>query len=234
MFDLETSIAGWRREMSDGGVDSSAALDELESHLCDDVEQRISDGLSAQRAFEIATQEIGTPYAISAEFNKLPKMNTRIKGALLTLAGIPNQYLADSNGQLQSRLNGEPPWVAYLRASIFMSPGVFLWMISAIFFVPKLQQLCVDANLFAFPDIWNVAHANILTTLFFKNYGVALVGGMILAVFLLEWRGCRWARYRRAVIGVGSFVFNSIVLCSIFMMIVTAVFAAAELHQHAK
>ena len=48
-----------------------------------------------------------------------------------------------------------------------------------------------------------------------------------------EWRFC-WPRYRRVTLGLGTFVVNSIVLLSIFLMILTAVMAAPALLHHAK
>jgi hypothetical protein len=39
MFDLEQSIATWRRQMLDAGIKAPVPLEELESHLRDDIEQ---------------------------------------------------------------------------------------------------------------------------------------------------------------------------------------------------
>jgi hypothetical protein len=52
---------------------------------------------------------------------------------------------------------------------------------------------------------------------------VYILGGIILALSLLEWRSLRWPRYRRATIGLGTFLLNSIILISIFTMVVVAV-----------
>ena len=39
MFDLDQAIVAWRRQMIAAGFNSAETLDELESHLRDDVEQ---------------------------------------------------------------------------------------------------------------------------------------------------------------------------------------------------
>ena len=71
MFDLEKAIHEWQRQMSSEGVSASVLLDELESHLREEVETKIRSGLDAQRAFENAVQEIGRPDMIKNEFKKI-------------------------------------------------------------------------------------------------------------------------------------------------------------------
>jgi hypothetical protein len=71
MFDLEQSIAEWRRQLAAGGITSSALLDELESHLRDEMERQLLVGATAQDAFAIAVQRIGRPNALKREFDKL-------------------------------------------------------------------------------------------------------------------------------------------------------------------
>ena len=54
-----------------GGIKLPRVLDELESHLRDDVEQQMGSGLSAQRAFESAVKRIGQAAALSSEFDRM-------------------------------------------------------------------------------------------------------------------------------------------------------------------
>jgi hypothetical protein len=70
MFDLDGAIAGWRRQMSAAGLESSESLDELESHLRDDVEMRMRSGLTAEQAFTAAVREIGSAKSLKGEFEK--------------------------------------------------------------------------------------------------------------------------------------------------------------------
>ena len=70
MFDLDRAIAGWRRQMSAAGLASSESLDELESHLRDDVEMRMRSGLTAEQAFAAAVHEIGSAKSLKCEFEK--------------------------------------------------------------------------------------------------------------------------------------------------------------------
>ena len=76
MFNLESSIAEWRRQMLAAGIQTPVPLDELEIHLREGIERLMKTGLSEQRAFEFAAQQIGQPKAIKNEFKKTT-MKTR-------------------------------------------------------------------------------------------------------------------------------------------------------------
>src|SRR5262245_8529843 len=71
MFNLEKAIEEWRRRVSAGGIKSGEVLDELESHLRDDIEQRTRQGLSVQAAFEAAVDALGQTASLEREFAKL-------------------------------------------------------------------------------------------------------------------------------------------------------------------
>ncbi len=99
MFDLEQSIAEWRRQMLAAGVKTPVPLEELESHLRDKIEQHMKSGLPGQRAFEVSVPHIGPPELLKNEFEKcerpLMKQNFKIGmgvagifvGAALTVPG---------------------------------------------------------------------------------------------------------------------------------------------------
>jgi hypothetical protein len=71
MFDLEQAIAKWRRRMVAARAESPDVLDELESHLREEIDRRISSGSAPQVAFKAAVERLGRPGAIRAEFAKL-------------------------------------------------------------------------------------------------------------------------------------------------------------------
>src|SRR4051812_43917621 len=75
MFNLENAISEWRKQMSAGGVKTPAPLDELESHLREDVEQQMRLGLTGQQAFESAVQRIGHVTALRSEFAKVNEVS---------------------------------------------------------------------------------------------------------------------------------------------------------------
>jgi len=70
MFNLDQAIADWRQQMLAAGIKTPVPLDELESHLRDDVEQQVQSGSDEQQAFEAAVRRIGPPAALRCEFTK--------------------------------------------------------------------------------------------------------------------------------------------------------------------
>jgi len=71
MFDLEKSIAGWRKQMLAAGINTPVPLEELENHLRDEIEQQLKSGTNAPLAFEAAVQEIGKANMLKTEFEKV-------------------------------------------------------------------------------------------------------------------------------------------------------------------
>jgi hypothetical protein len=70
MPDIEKQIAEWRRQMLAAGIKSPVPLEELESHLRDDMEQRMQAGSSAQAAFDAAVKRLGRAEALKSEFKR--------------------------------------------------------------------------------------------------------------------------------------------------------------------
>jgi hypothetical protein len=70
MFNLEQSIAEWRRLMLAAGIKSPVPLEELECHLREQIEEQIRSGISEQLAFETAVRRIGCADELKMEFNK--------------------------------------------------------------------------------------------------------------------------------------------------------------------
>src|SRR2546430_16025544 len=100
MFNLDQAITEWRRQMAARGIKSSEVLDELESHLRDDVEMQMRSGLDPQPAFDAAVQRIGQTKALTAEFKKVGgrkwALLRKLKG-LISGSGIPFPSLSDFN-----------------------------------------------------------------------------------------------------------------------------------------
>ena len=86
MFNLDHAIAEWRRQMIAGGIRSPEILDELESHLREDIEQQTRAGLNAQQAFENAVQRMGKSGLLKAEFAKLGGLKEARPGKVIGIA----------------------------------------------------------------------------------------------------------------------------------------------------
>lgn len=72
MFELETEVGRWRRNLERSSSLSAREVDELEDHLRArvDLELELNPGLSPVDALAIAGEELGQPKAISREFAK--------------------------------------------------------------------------------------------------------------------------------------------------------------------
>jgi len=218
--------------MAQSGIANSEILDELESHLRDELQAQPLASAEAEDAFDTAVQRVGHAHILKTEFAKAFTLFDRFKHVVLTIAGIPNPNLATN----MNTSHPEPAWATYLKAVTFVLPAILLAIVSAIFVVPKLQQICVDAGL---PEamaggFWNLTHSSIQVMLAIAHHGLVIVGALLCAVLLLEWRSAQWPRYRRAAIGVGAFVLNSLVLFAFFMMFLAAIVAGAGLAHASK
>jgi hypothetical protein len=70
MFDLEKSIAEWRKQMLAVGIKTPVPLDELEIHLREEIEQQRKSGSNEQEIFDSAVQKIGQARLLKTEFKK--------------------------------------------------------------------------------------------------------------------------------------------------------------------
>jgi len=71
MFNLEQAIKNWRQQMLADGIKSPAVLDELESHLREDVERQARSGIDGAASFKAAVERIGQSTLLKAEFAKV-------------------------------------------------------------------------------------------------------------------------------------------------------------------
>jgi len=83
MFDLEKSIADWRKQMLAAGIKTPAPLEELESHLRDDLERQMQSGVAAQSAFALAVQHLGPAGSLKHEFETAGASSRRLSPKLL-------------------------------------------------------------------------------------------------------------------------------------------------------
>jgi hypothetical protein len=108
MFDLEKAIRNWRQQMAAGGVNKGEALDELESHLRDDVQQQIRIGLAPEQAFETAVDRMGGARALKSEFAKISRPQLgffgRLKAFLLGAHNVAMPPMTSFSAQAQQTL----------------------------------------------------------------------------------------------------------------------------------
>ena len=76
MFDLEQTIATWRRQMLGAGVKSPVPLNELEMHLREQLERA---EFVDQKVFDVAVRQLGNPLSIRTEFKKVERQTMKRK-----------------------------------------------------------------------------------------------------------------------------------------------------------
>jgi hypothetical protein len=228
MFELERAISEWRREMQCRGIKGAETLDELESHLRDDVEEQVRSGMQIQQAFDAARAGIGQSESLGLEFKKIrsAELFRELKNALLSLIGVLNYNLITTMNTSFPTPNVEPRWAPYLKAGTFLAPSLILWTFSCVFMMPKLKQICGNAG-FALPTI-------LQATLFVTAHPVLILGAIVSPFFLLEWRSNGWPKYRRVTLGTGVFLINALILLLITMMVFSALIAAPAMAHSAK
>ena len=205
------------------GIKSPAPLEELESHLRDDVEQQVLSGLCEQTAFETTVRDFGHAEILKTEFARARETAfDRLKRLLSLFAEIPNYQPAMNMNN--SNQNLEPGWASYLKTAAFSLPALFVWTGFCVFVMPKLKQVC-DASGMA---VWKPAMMALNLSEFFKNNLLVLSVLAFAALVLLEWRSGRWPRYRTRVFGTMAYVLNILALAMITTMAVLAVAAGAH------
>jgi hypothetical protein len=91
MFDLETAIKNWRRQIEKSCSRDPVALAELEDHLREDIAALMRAGQSESDAFSAAVVRFGDPAALRREFAKvdcLSRLDRWTLGALLLAAAV--------------------------------------------------------------------------------------------------------------------------------------------------
>lgn len=83
MFNLDQAITNWRRQMIAGGIKTPVPLEELESHLREDVDRRMRSGTPAQQAFEEAVQQVGSADELKLEFGKIQPQRPAVSPRLI-------------------------------------------------------------------------------------------------------------------------------------------------------
>src|SRR5215831_16437262 len=96
MFDLEERIRHWRQAQAHALGGRAEVLDELESHLREEVQRLVAAGQTPGSAWETALAHLGDPRQLAAEFGKvsppgalgwLPAFAPRRRGAAPPRAG---------------------------------------------------------------------------------------------------------------------------------------------------
>jgi hypothetical protein len=144
MFDLEQSIVEWRRQMLAAGIKTPVPLEELESHLREEIGGQIQSGMPEEQAFGIAVKNIGQAGPLKKEFKNAGFLswlgddkNTRINRVFalfwLIICGWPSISIGCA------LISDAVHWVfAGTEQSVGATPGLLTAFIFEVIFVRGL------------------------------------------------------------------------------------------------
>jgi len=144
MFKLEQSIAEWRRKMLVAGIQTPVPLEELESHLREEIGEQIQSGMPEEQAFGIAVKNIGQAGPLKIEFKNAGFLNwfgddknTRINRAFALFWLIFCGWSSISIGY--ALISDVVHWaVAGTGQSVGVTPGLFDAFVLEVIFVRGL------------------------------------------------------------------------------------------------
>ena len=94
MFDLNEQIIKWRSNLAQSQTLGSSDIDELESHLREEIENLTSLKLSDEEAFWIANHRLGSTDSLAGEYAKINRSSIFRRRLSLIITGILAYLLA--------------------------------------------------------------------------------------------------------------------------------------------
>jgi hypothetical protein len=128
MFNLEEKISECRQQMLAAGIQTPVPLEELESHLREDIERLMKSGFEEQEAFENAACQIGQPHTLKSEFTKIETsiMKAIFKYIIVLLIGIA--ALLPGSLQLRDQLVISDKWLCWWLLALILQ----MWSLESL------------------------------------------------------------------------------------------------------
>ncbi|MFB0554235.1 MAG: hypothetical protein ACETWQ_13085 [Phycisphaerae bacterium] len=130
MFDLNEQIIKWRSNLAQSQTLGNSDIDELESHLREEIENLTSLKLSDEEAFLIATHRLGSTDSLAEEYEKINR-GVKFRHRLFWIAtGVLGYflatYLADAFSIALSVSSGS---MDYNTGIVFIVSKIMFWSI---------------------------------------------------------------------------------------------------------
>jgi len=152
MFDLEKSIAEWRKQMLAAGIKTPVPLEELEIHLREEIERQMKLGLNEQKAFEISVSRVGRPEILVGEFKKSEGRLIKKIGIFAAIVGavIISRILTEHPDARHLRPKEQTEWLIAGSVIVFFGIGIALLKAGSERGVVRLLKLVgVSYSIFA-------------------------------------------------------------------------------------
>jgi hypothetical protein len=93
MFDLNKRISDWKQSLSCYESFTKGNIEELESHLFDQITELKEAGLNDEEAYWVAQKRIGTIESLNSEYTKINNLNILKKKIYWMLTGIAGMLM---------------------------------------------------------------------------------------------------------------------------------------------
>jgi len=133
MFNLERAVSAWRKQMRAGGIQVPEVLDELESHLREEVERQMRAGTGAVEAFQAAFQRMGPVTALKTEFEKDDERKIMKKNLIIgvgiwgVLVGMALVLPAVAQYRQTGAMSHDEPWLFLIGVLLTLGGAGAAW-----------------------------------------------------------------------------------------------------------
>lgn len=176
MFDLNEQIEEWRCALAQSEAVDKSDIDELESHLREEIERLISLKLSDEEAFWVAIHRVGDTGALAGEFAKVNWPGMLRKRVFWMVAGVLAyllaSYLASAASQVCLFLAGLGGIRSYGLGLVGVLSNLAIWGLLILLFYA------------AYRHDWNITKLSRWLDNFIMR--IILVGGFIAMVVVLN------------------------------------------------
>ena len=194
MFNLEKAIEAWRGRMMASGIKEHEVLDELESHLRDDIEQRVRQGLTDQAAFGAAVEALGHARALQQEFTRARPSVSKQSAAILTIrlccwssAAFVGAIGSWALAQSEVNAAGTLRFAATLLAALYFLKLPFLYQRLPFLRNPAIRECIRFLSILASPAwVYSVSPANITLHLLLLAFASIIPAIVLAASFRMD------------------------------------------------
>lgn len=186
MFDLNEQIAKWRSGLAESEKCSKADIDELESHLREEIDNLTPAGLSQQEAFVVAKGRLGDTASLENEFAKVNggymfrnRVFWMVAGAFAYLVA---KFSAEASGYAGALIGSLASLEPSTSAVIGLATGVLGFGVVLLLFCLACSP---NANLLRFNGFRGRRRGKVIILTFLVTVVPALIGVKILFTILI-------------------------------------------------
>jgi hypothetical protein len=198
MFNLNNEIAIWRKSILETETCTAGDLNELESHLLEEIDQLKTKDLSEQEAFLVAASRIGKPATVAEEFAKVNQSMVMRNRIFMACTGVLAFLAISSIASFTSKLIQlfaslvMPKIAAYVPAymQIFFQLAIFAVLVLMVCKLAKKGKLSVSMLPISVVTIIVLLIAGqFVPAVTYRMVGAEVVGRtiMVTGIFRLVW-----------------------------------------------